>query len=205
MTDARPAFFRDFPVLWTERLVLRRITLGDVPALFEMLSDPVVMRYMSSLPLTSESEAAAVVERIGAAWDEGRGIEWGITLHGDDRLVGKCAFYRLHAAHARAELGYFLAPGCWGRGLATEAVGAVLDFGFGTMGLHSVEVQTDPDNGSSIGVARRLGFRPEGHQRENFRVADRFFDTLLFGLLAREWTALRTLPPSVRSEAGQTA
>lgn len=184
----RPEFFRDFPVLQTERLVLRRIVAADVPALFQIFSDEVVMRFWSSLPMAEPAEAENLVRRIDENWNAARGIEWAITLRGGDgTLVGKCGFHRWLPDHARAEVGYAVARPHWRRGIASEAVSALLEFGFGRMGLHSVEAQTDPGNDASNATLLGLGFRQEGHQRENFRVAGRFFDTALFGLLARDW------------------
>lgn len=186
-----PACFREFPVLRTERLVLRRIGTRDVPALFALFSDEEVARFWSSIPMEVHEEADELVEKIERAYREGRGIEWGVTLRGDDRVIAKVAFHRWLPDHLRAELGYAVARPHWRRGIASEAVAAVLDYGFGPMGLHSVEAHTDPANEGSIATLTRLGFRREGLQRENYRVAGRFVDTLMFGLLDREWAARR--------------
>ena len=91
--------------------------------------------------------------------------------------------------HFRAEIGYDLAPAFWGQGVMPEAVGAVLTFGFTTMGLHSVEAQIDPENTGSRRVLEKLGFVQEAYFRENFYVAAeaRFTDTAVFSLLKATW------------------
>lgn len=181
--------FAIFPVLETERFVLRAVTAGDTADIFGMMSDPHVTRYFGRLPMTSIDEAAQRVEQIQTAFSEKTGVRWAITRREDGQFIGTCGFWRLIEPHARAEIGYDLAPAWWGQGVMPEAVAAALQFGFMRMGLHSVEAQIHPDNHGSRRVLEKLGFVQEGYFRENYFDPNegRFSDTAVFSLLKATW------------------
>lgn len=86
-----------------------------------------------------------------------------------------------------AELYYWLSPRFWGQGLAREAEGAVLDVAFGPLALHRVTAHVHVFNSRSRRLLRRLGFRTEGRQRETRPDGRRWQDSLVMGLLAREF------------------
>jgi ribosomal-protein-alanine N-acetyltransferase len=176
--------FDVFPRIESPRLELRRITQDDAGALFAIFSDEAVMRYWGAPPYASIDEARALIDRIEAAYRDENGIEWGIVEKGGGgQLIGKCCFHKLYKPHFRAEIGYALAPSRWGTGAMGEALRAMIAYGFEQMDLHSVEAQVDPENARSIAILERLGFRQEGHLRENFFSGGRFSDTLIFSLL----------------------
>lgn len=183
------ATWATFPVLQTERLVLRAVTPADATDMFRIMRDPRVVRYFGSAPMTSLDEAEQRIDRIGVAWQEQNGVRWAITQREHAQLIGTCGYWRLVNAHLWAEIGYELAPEHWGRGIMTEAVGAVLHFGFTTMKLHRVEAQIHPANTGSRRVLEKLGFVQEGYFRENYyeAVEGKFTDTVVFSLLQAAW------------------
>jgi ribosomal-protein-alanine N-acetyltransferase len=185
LTDA----FAAFPVLQSERLVLRALTPADTDAMFRIMSDPRVVRYFGMGPMQSPQAAAERIANIEASFAEKNGIRWAITRRGSDELIGTCGFWRLVKPHFRAEIGYELAPEAWGQGIMAEAVGAALAFGFGTMGLHSVEANIHPDNAASRRVLEKLGFVQEGYFRESYYEAREgiFTDAAVFSLLRSWW------------------
>ncbi|MFN2369802.1 MAG: GNAT family N-acetyltransferase, partial [Candidatus Krumholzibacteriia bacterium] len=95
----------------------------------------------------------------------------------------------------RAELGYGLRADAWGQGYAAEAVGELLRFGFTELALHRVEADVDPRNEASVRLLERLGFTREGLLRERWIVEEEISDAAFYGLLRREWEALRAAPP----------
>lgn len=183
--DFKPDFFKPFPRLETDRFALREITGDDAEALFEIFSNPDVIEFWSHPPYESIHQAHHLIERIQRGIESGEAIEWGIAARDDERrLLGKCGFHRWHKNHYRAEIGYCLGRSSWGKGIMQEALPRILSFGFQTMCLHSVEAQVDPGNARSIRALERLGFVKEGHFKESFCVAERFFDTAVYSLLA---------------------
>lgn len=183
------AIWTTFPVLHTERLLLRAVTPGDAADMFRIMRDPRVTRYFGSAPMVSLNEAAQRIDRINLAWQEQAGVRWAITQRGSGQLLGTCGYWRLVKPHSWAEIGYELAPEWWGQGIVTEAIGAVLQFGFTTMALHRVEAQIHPANVGSRRVLEKLGFVQEGYFHENYyeSAEGQFTDTAVFSLLQATW------------------
>lgn len=177
--------FMTFPILETQRFVLREITLDDASDMFRIMSDPRVMRYFGSEPMTSHDQAIDRAKGIHEAFAEQSGVRWAITRREDGQFIGTCGFWRLIKEHFRAEIGYELDPAFWGQGVMTEAVGGMLRFGFTRMGLHSVEAHIDPANTGSRRVLEKLGFVQEGYFRDNYYLPSEnvFSDTAVFSLL----------------------
>jgi [ribosomal protein S5]-alanine N-acetyltransferase len=176
-----------YPELETDRLLLREIVPADAEDLFRIFSDAETMEYWSCRPYTSVQQASELIDRMAQARCSGRALHWGISLKGDPRLIGKCGYNEWRKVHRRGDVSYILARDCWGRGIVTEAVSAVLDYGFDHMDLHSVEAGVTPGNVASAKMLEKLGFRLEGHLRESYWAEDRFVDSLIFSLLQRDW------------------
>lgn len=182
------------PQIEASRVRLRWIELEDAPALFRIFSDPQVMKYWSSLPLEDPSEAEELVAGIHRLFEQKSLFEWGIARREDDRLIGTFTLYRVDEDNLRAEIGFALARDMWGQGLMREALTAAFDFAFGKLGLTRLEADVDPDNAASLGLLERLGFQREGLLRERWRVGGGVQDSVLLGLLRRDWNALGTTP-----------
>lgn len=181
-----------FPILTTERLALREVADHDVDAVFEMESDPLAMRYWSKPPMRELAEARASVERAKGFFPARTGLRWSIALPAGDRMLGQVSLFNFSEQSARADIGYGLARAAWGNGYMHEALTAVLDHAFGPLGLRRLEADIDPRNEASIRAVERIGFAREGLLRERWQVGDEISDTLLMGLLAREWHARGT-------------
>lgn len=183
------AAFAAFPTLETERFLLRAATPGDAADMFRVMSDPQVTRYFGTLPMAAPAQAQERIHAIEKAFEEHSGVRWVIADRASGRLIGTCGFWRLLKLHDRAEIGYELAQEWWGRGVMTEAVGAMLQFGFTRMGLHTVEAQIHPANNGSRRVLEKLGFVQEGYFHENYYdiVESRFTDTAVYSLLKAGW------------------
>ncbi len=175
------------PELPAGRVKLRSLTEADVPSLFAVFSDPEVMRYWSSEPMTGEGEARALLDDIRGHFAAGTLFQWGVALVTDDRVVGTCTLLHLDVRNRRGEIGYALARERWGKGLMTEALTALLDYAFTALGLHRVEADVDPENAASLRLLERLGFTREGVLRERWLVGGRAHDSVMLGLLGREW------------------
>lgn len=180
--------------LRTERLRLRPLCAADADSLFAIHADPEFARYWSSPPWTERAQAEQLIAKDQQDLAQGEHVRLGIERCADGALLGSCTLYKIHAGNRRAELGYGLAPWHWGQGYAREAVAALLDWGFGPLGLHRVEADIDPDNQASAQLLERLGFRLEGRLRERWIVAGLVSDSAIYGLLAREWRARASGP-----------
>lgn len=179
--------WRIFPQLETARLVLREIIPVDAEDLFRIFSDEETMRYWSCRPFTSIDQARGLINGLTEVARRGIGIHWAITLRGDDRMIGKCGYNEWRKEHRRADISYIVAREHQGKGIVSEALGVMLDYGFNYMNLHSVEAGVTPGNDASTRMLQRLGFRLEGHLRENFLTDGGFVDSLIYSLLRRDW------------------
>lgn len=177
--------------LHTPRLLLRPLLPADAPALFDIFGDPVVMRHWSTPPWTRVEQGLAMVARDQAGLAAGEHLRLGLERLDRPGVIGQCTLFDIDAGCRRAEVGYALARSAWGQGLMHEALTALLDHGFGPLGLNRVEADIDPRNLASARSLLRLGFQAEGLLRERWIVAGEVSDSALYGLLQREWLARR--------------
>jgi RimJ/RimL family protein N-acetyltransferase len=133
------------------------------------------------------AEARQLLDEIRESHRQRALFQWGVALRADDRVIGTCTLCHLDADNRRAEIGYALGRANWGRGYMHEALTALLGFTFGTLDLHRLEADVDPNNAASIRSLERLGFQREGYLRERWLVGGKVYDSLYYGLLRREW------------------
>ena len=175
--------FNPFPVLETERLILRNYTMDDAEDVFSYRSNIDAMKQISRPVQRNLDEARDMIERINAMVDGNDGIGWAITLKGINKAIGGVSFHRIKKEHYRAELGYMVHPHYWRQGIVSEAVKALLDYGFIHMKLHSVEAFIDPDNIASQKVLEKCHFVKEAHFRESYFFEGTFIDSAGYSLL----------------------
>ncbi len=175
------------PTLEGERIVLRHPRGADLDELYALFASAEVTRYWSHGPWQARHQAEAYLRDIHAGAASGQLLQWAITERDEDRLIGTVTLYALSRAHARGEIGFALQPSRWGRGLARETVSTVLTHAIHGLGLQRVEADTDPDNAASLRLLESLGFQREGYARERYRLGGGTQDSVLLGLLAREF------------------
>jgi ribosomal-protein-alanine N-acetyltransferase len=181
------AMFTQFPCLTTDRLLLRQIQPTDAEALFATFSDESVMEFYGHMPHRSVDDSLELIRQQQTWYARREGIRWGITLKGEDRVIGSCGFYLFDEGFYRAETGYELNRAFWRQSIMTEAMSAILAYAFAEPGLHRVEAVVDDVNERSKGLLRKLGFTHEGTLRQRFFWRNRFWDEHYFGLLRDEW------------------
>lgn len=180
--------FQAFPHLETERLVLRRLHLSDAKSLFAILADEEVTKFYDDEAFTEISQAREQLESWAGGFDARRCVRWGITLREDANVIGTCGYYGFHGWHARASIGYELARSYWRQGIMTEALDAIIGFGFREVGLNRIQAVLMPENEGSNKLLEKLGFQREGVLRgyENWGEKG-YVDVLMFSLLRHEY------------------
>ena len=175
-------------ILTTERLVLREFRATDWPAMLAYQNDPRYLRYYEWTERTPEDVRAFIQRFLDQQQDNPRfKFQLAITLKGSDELIGNCGV-RMASADAReADIGYELAPEYWGRGYATEAARAIVQFGFAHLRPHRISAWCIAENVGSARVLEKLGLRQEGRLREKEYFKGQWWDTLLFAILDYEW------------------
>ena len=179
----------EFPAIETSRLVLRPLELSDAPAIYAYQSNPEVHRYMSSEPPASVEVAAEPIGKWLALPAEQRRPCWVMVLRENDRIVGTISFNQLSREEHNGQLGYEVARDQWGKGIATEAVRAVVSYGFDTMRLNRIAAYCWDCNAASQRVMEKAGMRYEGTLRQLRHAKGAYRDMRLYSLLASEWRA----------------
>lgn len=149
-----------FPIIETERLLLRQETPEDAQAIFAVFSEPAVTRFHDVDTFTDIEEAVQLVERRTKRFESGNGIRWGIVRKQDNTLIGSCGFGWNKQTHS-AEVGYELISSSWRQGIMTEALRAILQFGFEKIGLRFVVAEVMVNNIASKSLLKKLGFQSQ--------------------------------------------
>jgi RimJ/RimL family protein N-acetyltransferase len=173
----------------TERLLIRDFVPEDVPAVYEWCSDPEAMRFVLAGGAWTEERSRNYVEgAIAEARQEPRtNFALAILLREQERLIGGCRLTVVSSEHREGHIGYGLDRRFWGQGYATEAIHALLSFGFITLGLHRISSDAIAENIASVRVLEKVGMALEGRIREKYWLEARWWDSVIYGLLEHEW------------------
>jgi ribosomal-protein-alanine N-acetyltransferase len=158
-----------------------------VDGIFALYSDLQATRYLARPRLAERSQAAEMLAKAKAGYADGTILRLAIERNADAAFLGECLLFNFNRDSRRAEIGYSLLPAHWRQGYIREALPAVIDHAFGPLALNRLEADIDPANIASARVLERMGFTPEGRLRERWIVRGEPWDSVLYGLLGREW------------------
>ncbi|MBE8724167.1 GNAT family N-acetyltransferase [Flavobacterium hungaricum] len=175
--------FNPFPVIETERLILDRLSETDIVEVFEMRSDPEIMKYIPRPLAKNHDDALKHIQTINENIDKNIGINWAIRLKGNPKLLGIIGFYRTQHENYRSEIGYILHSDFHGRGIVPEAVKRLVEYGFKDLKLHSIEAVIAPENTASEKVLQKCGFVKEAHFKESDFYDGKFLNKVIYSLL----------------------
>ncbi|APR78901.1 Ribosomal-protein-S5p-alanine acetyltransferase [Minicystis rosea] len=174
------------PLIELDGARLRPLRMTDADALYAYLQNPAVTE-LTAYPAVSRPMVEAMIERYLSRWAAGELSKWGIALQQDDQLIGTCGFNDWSKAHGWAELAYELAQAHWGKGLARQAVAAVLQWTYQQNHVHRVHAFVRVDNMRSERVLERSGFVREGRLRSYRVCRGEPHDFHIYGLLRSDW------------------
>ena len=144
------------PTLTTDRLVLRGFTHQDVDALHDVLSERDVHRYFPRTdPPTREQVEIVIADQL-AHWEKHQCGWWAVLLRENGKLIGWCGLQFL-PEFDEIEVAYLVGKPYWGKGLATEAARAAVQFGFQSRALERIVALASVENGASQRVIQKLG------------------------------------------------
>ncbi len=173
---------------WQDELIrIEPLTLADVDLVYQLRNDPEAGRYIDREPFASRDEAVGKVQSIVEANANGSGCSWRIVEKSSATTLGTGGIWRIDREHDHAEIGYAILPAFWGKGYARRALAPMFDHGFASLTLHRIEAHVHPDNARSSGLLLRLGFKLEGHLRENYKFRGKYSGSLIYGLLNNDW------------------
>ncbi|MBG6223880.1 RimJ/RimL family protein N-acetyltransferase [Arthrobacter sp. CAN_A2] len=190
MTEPGRALLPDWPEVppASGSVSLRQVEDRDAGMIRDLATDPYVPLIGTLPPMAGEEEALAYIARQRQRHPEGAGFSFAITDARTDRAQGVIGLWLRDYPLGRAQAGYAVAPAARGRGIATDALRALVSFAWTLPGLYRVELHIEPWNTASIGVARRAGFSYEGLLGSYLEIAGERRDLASYALI-------RTAPP----------
>jgi ribosomal-protein-alanine N-acetyltransferase len=155
----------EFPIIKTNRLLLRQFVDSDLENVFKGLSDPGIIKYYGVSYDTLEAAQAQMQFFADLEKDE-TGIWWAVCSNNNQMFYGAGGLNSLNKVHKKAEIGFWLLPEFWGKGIMTEALPLIYNYGFDNLGLHRIEGIVETENSNCKKAMAKLDFVHEGTMRE---------------------------------------
>ena len=184
--------FSRLPELYSDRLTLRRLEELDTPDMYEYASRPDVTRYLTWKPHPDRAYTRDYLRYLADRYAAGMFYDWAIVYEPDCKMIGTCGFTCFHCTSDSAEVGYVINPDYWGRGIASEALELVLQFGFIELKLHRIEARFMQGNEPSRHVMEKAGMTFEGYLRDAMLVKGNYVTVGVCSILASEWAERQT-------------
>ena len=178
------------PELRTPRLRLRKLNMRDAQDIYRYSRDPEVARHVLWEAHRSIGDSRSYLRYMLRRYHSHEPASWGIELLETGRVIGTIGFMWVQEDNASAEVGYSLAREYWGRGIMTEALRAVVQYGFDHMSLNRIEAQHETTNPASGAVMRKCHMQHEGTLRSRLYNKGRYVDVELYAILRRDFNRL---------------
>ncbi|MGB3181008.1 MAG: GNAT family N-acetyltransferase [Cyclobacteriaceae bacterium] len=147
------------PAIETERLTLRKLEASDWEVVSYLRTDEEVNKYVDRPSAPTREKALAFIAKITADYDKGEAYYWAIAKKGAPEMIGSICLWNISDDYSYAEVGYDLHPAHQGKGIMSEALQAVIDYGFNHLKITTIEAYTHRHNRSSTGMLTKNGFR----------------------------------------------
>lgn len=173
-------------------LIMREIDVHEYKTIHKLVTEN--KAYLSEfLPWAAfDTEPVDYIETL-EAWQKGNGETAMMTLgvYHENHLVGLCGFNTINRMNRSTEIGYWLAESHTGKGIMTDCVTKVVEYGYNILGLNRISIIVDVENAPSIKIPERLGFVREVRMKDYFYRNERFYDGYLYRMTKLEWEALK--------------
>ena len=156
--------FTPFPILKTERLILRCLELSDDQQLFKLRTNKKVNKYIVRPIQKDIKEIRAFISEINTGINNNELIDWVITLKENPKLIGSICFWNFSNNKTVAEIGYELDPAFQGKGIMSEALKKIIDFGFQEIELDTIEAYTHKNNNDSTKLLQKYNFKQDAER-----------------------------------------
>jgi ribosomal-protein-alanine N-acetyltransferase len=183
--------FRELPIIETGRLRLRRLMTRDANDVYEYASDSNVSKYVTWEHHRSVADSLHFIRMVLNSYSRGEPTSWGIVYKEDRKLIGTGGYHWWQIESARAEIGYAIYSRYWNMGIMTEALQAMIEFGFEKMLLNRIEARCYIKNTASERVLQKCGMKYEGIMRESLYVKGEFQDLKLYSILKKEFDEIK--------------
>ena len=182
------SIFRDLPVLETERLILRKLSMLDVYDVFEYASVPEIAEHVMWQHHRSKADSMHFLRVVVQQYQNGTPSPWGIVYKENNKLIGTGGFHLWNFEHRKAEIGYALSAAYWNKGIMTEVLKVMIKFGFENLNLNRIEALCKVGNLASERVMQKCGMMLEGIFRQQIFVKEKFHDLKMYSILKSDFT-----------------
>lgn len=174
--------FLEFPILKTNRLILRAIELSDAQAIFEMRANKRVNAFIARPQMETLEAAKSLVEVTQKKVAEKEALAWAGMLRDNNKIIGTCGFNQFDFPNKHAEIGGEMSTEYWGKGIAQEAFETIIKFGQNELDLQTIEAKVSPNNRSAIALLNAYGFVKEAHFKNRIFFEGQFLDMAVYTL-----------------------
>lgn len=176
-----------FPKIKTDRLTLTEITTNDIPEIVEFAGNINITKNTLNIPHPyTKDDAIFWINKIKETFENKTSYTFGIRLNSTDNFIGAISL-GVNSKHDRGELGYWIAEPYWNNGYATEAVAAIMDFGFNKINLHKIYAQHLIENPASGVVMKKNGMIKEGVLKDRFKKDGCYRTVVQYRLIKNEF------------------
>ena len=166
--------FKRIPTIETDRFILRKIKVSDYLDMYEYSKLEKVTKYLLWRPHPDARYTRDYLSYVQSQYRAGEFYDWAIIEKTSNKMIGTCGFAKLDTDNNCAEIGYVINPEYWGKGIATECVKRVIEFGFNELNLHRIEARYIVGNEVSRNVMEKCGMVFEGVHRSSLFVKDEY-------------------------------
>lgn len=181
------AYFTKNARLETERLIFRRLLPTDASDMYEYASRPETSEYLLWSPHPYYSYTLDLLKYLQKEYSEGRFFDYAIIFKENSKMIGTVGFTTLDLKNSVAEVGYVLSPDYWNKGIATEALSAIINLAFCELGVNRVEAKYIAENKVSLRVMEKCGMTHEGVNRQKLLIKGVFRDIGVCSILKSEY------------------
>lgn len=168
--------FSIFPNIKTERLFLRTVSEEDAAVIYELRSDEAVIKYIDREKMESLELAFAFIDKIKNEFEQAESLFWIITKPPSQAMIGSICLWNFSEEENKAEVGYELKPVFHNKGIMSEALKAVLKFGFQELQLDSIEAFTHQNNESSKSLLTKHDFKVNPNRKDEANSKNLIFE-----------------------------
>jgi ribosomal-protein-alanine N-acetyltransferase len=178
------------PVIESERLKLRELSMDDVDDIYGYASIPEVSTFLLWYPHKSKQDSIDFINFAKNMFEKDISIIWGIELKEEKKLIGIFDLRTAQIINGCVEIGYVISSTYWNKGYISEAIKVIIKFCFEELKLNRVEAHCDEENLGSARVMEKAGMKYEGTLREKLFVKDKYRSMKLYSILKKEYVEL---------------
>lgn len=180
--------FLEFPVIETNRFLLKEISEIYREDFIKLFSDEEVMKYSGTEVSNPEKQADFYLKQVEVMYNEKKGIRWAIINKENDEFIGDIGFYNIDFYSNNTEIGYTIVKKFWRQGVASECIKAMENFAFESLNMNRIIAMIDSNNISSIKLSEKLDFHKDGVLREHYynKSKDEYISISVYSLIKND-------------------